>query len=732
MHAWPFQFRSSFLALAAALAAPAIAQAPPAAPPASAPSRAADPRPGELVVTGTRSDVVAGPDRVSFSVANDLQVQNGTLADALRAVPGVEVDLQGQVSLRGDPGVTILIDGRPSAMLRGEGRGDALLSMPAGQVERVEVITNPSAALSPEGSGGVINLVRKQVRKDTRSATIRATAGGEGRVALNLGGAHSSGGLTATADLGYRRFTSDASAVQRRSRREPATGTFIDSVQESGIDTSFESRTARLSVDYDLDKKNRVSTELSYRRASGDVEREDRFTGPSPALSYDRSSGIDLVQRGVDARASWRRTLPGKEHEFLAEIQVQHVRLRRDVEAETRFAAGPAAFERIIYAGNGGEYSLKLDYKRPLGTDGSLNLGYEGERIDREFDFFAARGASPDTLLPVPGLTNLFRYGQIIHAWYGTSRFDLGKLDSQIGLRLEQVERKIDQVTDASLVKDDYFRAYPTVHLGYELSKSGQLRASYSRRIQRPSPQDLNPYTFYVDPQNLRRGNPALLPEVTDSFELALQHRKAGTFYSLTGFYRTSRGGVTDILSVLGGGVFLTSRANLATARRAGAELVASGRLGKALTYNGSATLLHNRIDTRSGGLSAPRSGASATVRANLSWQATPKDFFQLNAVHAGRQLLPQGYRRSGAVLNLGYRRKVNDRLSLLVTGSDVIGSARQVIVFETPTIRDRFRQTGSGRVVLLGLFYNIGGQVGRRRQEPGFDFQQPGAETPQ
>ena len=248
MHAWPFQFRSSFLALAAALAAPAIAQAPPAAPPASAPSRAADPRPGELVVTGTRSDVVAGPDRVSFSVANDLQVQNGTLADALRAVPGVEVDLQGQVSLRGDPGVTILIDGRPSAMLRGEGRGDALLSMPAGQVERVEVITNPSAALSPEGSGGVINLVRKQVRKDTRSATIRATAGGEGRVALNLGGAHSSGGLTATADLGYRRFTSDASAVQRRSRREPATGTFIDSVQESGIDTSFESRTARLSV----------------------------------------------------------------------------------------------------------------------------------------------------------------------------------------------------------------------------------------------------------------------------------------------------------------------------------------------------------------------------------------------------------------------------------------------------------------------------------------------------
>jgi outer membrane receptor protein involved in Fe transport len=229
----------------------------------------------------------------------------------------------------------------------------------------------------------------------------------------------------------------------------------------------------------------------------------------------------------------------------------------------------------------------------------------------------------------------------------------------------------------------------------------------------------------------LRRGNPNLLPEITDAFEVALHHRKAGTFYSLTGFYRRSRGGVTDIISDIGGGIFLTTRANLATAERVGGELVANGRFSKTLTYNASATLVWNEIDPRIGGVSQPRSGMTGSARTNLSWQPTKKDFFQLNAVYPGNQILPQGYRRSGGIVNLGYRRKVNDRLSLLLTAQNVLDSARQVIVFETPTLRDRLTQKGTGRILLFGLTYNLGGQ-GKRKQEPGFEFQQGGGEIPQ
>ena len=732
----------SMLALAACLLGPgaAEAQAPQgqrpggsAAPAAGTPNSPATPPGDTVVVTGTRSEVVATPDRISFSVANDLQVQTGTLADALRAVPGVEVDVQGNVSLRGDPGVTILVDGRPSAMLRGDNRGQVILSMPSSQIERVEVITNPSADMSPEGSGGVINLVSRRARPNSRTATVRANVGGEGRGTVNLSGALSQPSLTVTGDLGYRRFTGGGESIQLRSRRDPQSGDFVSSRQDSELENSNGFGSARLAVDYDLDPRNRLSSELSFRQGSGDVERFDLFTSQNAAASFERSSEVDLAQRALGGRLSWRRTLPGSGHEFVADLEAEDVRMRRAVDALTAFSGGQQSFERIRNAIDREDYGLKLDYRRPAGSDRSINIGYQGNVRSSAFDFTGAFGPSLDALVPAPGLTNAFDYEERIHALYGTYRFKLGRLDAQAGLRLEQVDTRLDQISDGVRFERGYFRAYPTLHLGYELSDDETLRASYSRRIQRPSAQDLNPYTIYLDALNRRRGNPFLLPEVTDSFELGLQHRKSGTFYSLTGFYRRSTDGVTDIISDVGNGVFLTTRANLATAIRVGAELVANGRLTPTLTYNASATLQRHEIDPRIGGLSDPRSITTGTIRANLSWQPTPSDFFQLNANYSGRQLLPQGYRESGPVLNLGYRRKVNDRLSLLVTAQDVLDSARQEIVFETPDLRDRIEQRGPGRIVFFGITYNLGGTTGRQRQEPGFEFQQPAAgDTPQ
>jgi outer membrane receptor protein involved in Fe transport len=730
----------AILPVASLLLAPAVAQAQ-AAPAQSAgpgPGADAQPRPGagkpgEIVVTGTRADVVASPDRMSFNVANDLQVQTGTVADALRAVPGVEVDVQGRVSLRGDPGVQIWIDGRPSAQLQGENRGDVLLSMPAGRLQRVEVITNPSAAFSPEGSGGIINLVTQQARKDATYGSVRVNVGTPRSAALSLNGTHSSGPLTLTGETAYRMTRGEAEAEQLRSRLDPATGAFLTSRQDSSLVNSNAFGSARVGVEYDLNPKNRLSTELSYFRGDIEADRTDDFVSQNAAASYDRISEIGVSPRGLNGRASWRRTLPGKDHEFVADLTLSKFSFDRDVEAATTFAAAPQPiYERIHNGITRTEPGVKLDYKKPMGDERSLNIGYQGSFARIDFDSSGARGASLGALLPVPSLTNQFEYDQSIHAVFGTYRFELGKLNTQLGLRLEQVDTMIDQITDGLRFENDYFRAYPTLNFGYNLGEGQQLRGSYSRRVQRPNPPDLNPYTIYIDPQNLRRGNPFLKPEVTDSFELGWNRRKGSQFYSLTGFYRRSRGGVTDFLSDVGGGVFLTTRANLATAQRAGVEAIVNGKLGKRLSYNMSGTLLWNEIDPRIGGISFSRSGWTGTLRANLDWQPTPKDFFQLNGNYSGKQLLPQGYRLSSGILNFGYRRKVNDRLNLLLTAQDLLDSVRQVALFETPTLRDRFRQTGIGRTFLFGLSYNLGDTGQRKRPEPTFDFQQGAVETTQ
>lgn len=714
----------STVILAALVPQLAQAQTTPPEKPAAGPQKPASDKPEDVVVRGARSDVVAAPDRLIYNIEGDLQAQNGTMADALRAVPGVEVDLEGRVSLRGDPGVTILIDGKPSALMRGEGRGDALLSMPAGRIARVEVITNPSAALSPEGSGGVINLVTKPARANSRSGSVRATLGTEGRGALNLNGSYAQAPLTLTGDLGYRRFTTAPSATQYRSRFDAGSGSFVDSRQDIALRNVMASRTGRLAVEYDVDKTNRLTAELNVRDMNIEADRTDTFTGAVPAASYIRESDTAMTNRGIGLSTSWRRTLPGKDHELVAEVEIDRGRMSRQIDGVTNFAAGLPLYERIENSVDRRDYRGKLDYKRPMGEGQSLNLGYEVTVAQTAFAYFGARGNSAGALTPVPSLTNRFDFDQTIHAAYGTFQFRLGKFDAQAGLRLEQAELTIDQISNGTRVDRDYLRAYPTLHLGYELSANQRLRGSYSRRIQRPSPQDLNPYVLYIDPLSQRRGNPDLRPEVTDAFELSWQLRKGGTFYSLTGFYRVSRGGITDVTEDLGNGVFLTTRANLATTRRAGVELLANGKLSKTLSYNASGSLLWNEIDPRTAGIATPRSGTTGTVRVNLTWQPTAKDFFQLNGTWSGDQLLPQGYRRSSYVVNLGYRHKFSDRFSLVLTGQNMLDSAQQQIVIDTPLIRDRITNRGAGRIVLIGITYNVGGQS-RRRQEPGFDFDQ-------
>lgn len=718
----------SGLGLAAQASAPQTTGTP--ATPASGERGPGGHGPRDVVVTGARSDVVAATDRTSFSVANDLQVQNGTLADALRAVPGVEVDLEGRVSLRGDPGVTILIDGRPSALLRGDSRGDALSSMPAGQIDRVEVITNPSAAMSPEGSGGVINLVSKRVRPDARFATVRASIGDRGRGALSFNGAHSGGKLTLTGDLAVRRFTGEQEAELDRMRFVPATGGSITTRQRSDLQAKMAMGSARIGAEYAISPKSRLSGDLTYRTGRQEIDRTDASVSDLPAGNFDRVADMNMKLRSLDGHAGWRLTLPGRGHELTVDLEVEQVRQRRVIDGVTDFAAAPASVERIRNLVDRTEVDTKADYKRPIGKDGTLNLGYQGNFTDAEFDFYGIRGASLDVLAPVPSLTNLFAFGQAVHAWYGTYQLDAGKFEAQIGLRAEQVELDIDQRTDGISIDRDYFRIYPTGHLGLELSAAEQLRASYSRRIQRPSAQDLNPYTIYLDPLNLRRGNPFLRPEVTDSFEAAWQRRKGADFYSVTGFYRTARGGVTDVVQDLGNNVFLNTRANLATARRVGVELVANGRLTKRLTYNASGSLLWNEIDPRRAGVGAKRSGTTGTARASFTWQPTAKDFFQLSGNYSGRQLIAQGYREPGGILNLGYRRKVDERFSLTVTGQNVLDTARQLTVIDTPLLRDRIRQSGLGPIVMLGLTLNLGGQTGRRRPEPAFDFDQGAGPT--
>lgn len=703
---------------AAAMILPAsLASAQTPAPPA--PKPAAAPAVDGVTVTSDSTAMRSSIDRRSYSVANDLTARTGSIADALRNVPSVEVDVQGNVSLRGDPSVTILIDGKPSGMFNGEGRGDALQAMPADQIDRVEVMTNPSAAYRPDGSGGVINLVTKKTRKAGATGSVRLNASPDGRYNGGVSGNYSKDKLTLSGDAGYRHEEQEA---WQRIERASAGQT---SVQDGAFDNDGGMVNLRGGVDYDITPKDRLSGEVRWRSIqfdTGGLETYSAIAAPSGAAlqGYLRSTVSEMNRDNAAISADWRHQFKGAEHQLTAHLEHEETDFSRDARARTDYSAGADVYEQFGFGADQTRDNFKLDYAQPDVGGGTLKTGLDFEWMQVDYDNRVAEGPAPDVLTADPARTNRFVFDQDVYAGYVTFERAFGDFTAQGGLRAEQVEIKANQVTTGQVFTNDYFKVYPSLHLGYTLSETNTLKASYSRRVQRPQVQDLNPFPVYQDPQNYRAGNPFLKPQVTDSFELGWQYRKGPAYYLATAYFRSSDGVVTDVVRDLGEGVLLTTRDNLNKSRNGGLELVANGRLTPKITYNVSSNIFWNEIDAGNLGFDGKRSATTVSGRANLNWQATPKDFFQLNAFTSGKRLTAQGHREPMQMLNLGYRRKVNDKLSLVVTVQDALDSFEDKVITDGPVLRDVTSRTANVRAVFFGFTYSLGG--GKPKPEQ-FDF---------
>jgi outer membrane receptor protein involved in Fe transport len=686
---------------------------------------------GDVTVTARVDAVRTSIDSTSYSLANDLQASTGSLADALRNVPSVDVDPQGNVSLRGDSNVTILIDGRPAGVLTGEGRAQAILQMQADRYSRIEVMTNPSAAYSPEGSGGVINLITKPNAPKpgmTTTGSVRANVGDDGRWNLGLSGSQVRGPLTLSADLGVRHDTIEQIVDRDRARLDTLSGQFLPSTQRQNIEADADGFNGRLGLEYKVTDKDQLSLEVrgnDFQNTGHSVERYEAGNAAGVITSaYRRDADVDqqFSNQGVTARLLHRFDNEG--HEWTNEVRVDQGDNTLDLSTiiSPELPVGAPSYERVQNDGSFTIMALTSAYVRPMG-EAKLRLGYELEIRQPRQDNAVSRGASPTSLAVVPAFANRFKAEQTVQALYATYERPLGgKLSAQFGLRLEQADIEINELTNGVAANQDYFRAYPTLHLSYQLNDQQTARASYSRRIQRPGPFQLNPFASYVDPLNLRSGNPDLEPQETDAFEAMWQMRSGPTFYQATAYYRDTRKAFTEVATEIGGGVLLTRPENLGARRDTGVEVVANGKLLSTLRYNASINVFRQEIDASGIPGATDRSGTQVSGRLSLNWQPTPEDFLQISGQWNGEALLAQGTRDGGGMVNLGYRHKINDTLAFQATMRDVLDEFGDVTDYETPTFRDRTERRFGGRASYIGLTWTFGGGP-RRQQDPQFDF---------
>ena len=730
----------------ALLASPAFAQStqPPAAPqtkPAEASKDEAKEDQKEqtsqvedIEVRATSSTPRTSIDSISYSTADDLQATSGTLADALRNVPSVEVDPEGNLSLRGNPSVTVLVDGRPAPMFNGQSRAQVLQQIPANQYERIEVMTNPSAAHSAEGAGGIINLISKQTTKQSAQqqmqlGSVRMNVG-EDRYNLGVNIMRNSGKLTLSGNAGIRhdswRQSSDSVTDFFGTAIRPAS----TAVSTTRVNGTQDNLSLGGNIQYRLSDSVTLSSNLFYIDISNPIFIDSQYVERNRAGTTINSFDTDgqgewAGQIGV-ASASVIKNFGQTGHDWTNSINVHRMqsRMGMDLAQTNNLPVRPDSLDRTINKDLNYSWTLTSAYVRPMDDGSKLRTGYELNYTDLDKDTLAFTGPSLDRLVNDPRTTNQFAVQQAVHAVYATYERPFGEdFSAQFGLRVEQTNREVQQLTSGETIKWDDLSLYPTVHLSYQLNDQQSLRGSYSRRIERPRPDQLNPYLVRNSSTSYSQGNPYLRPQETDSFELMWQKRVQQTFYQATLFYRDATGAFTSVTSELEPGVFLNSPENLGDSRSMGLELVANGAVTPKLRYNASLTYADIEIDATGLPLSLDRSGDSLSGRLGLDWRPTTKDFLQVTGIWGARQIQAQGETESVPVFNLGYRRTLNKDWSLQVTARDLLDEAGSDSTIITPDFSQSSSQTYGGRAVYVGLTWNFG--QGQRREEQ-FDFTAP------
>ncbi|MGH6911609.1 MAG: TonB-dependent receptor plug domain-containing protein, partial [Phenylobacterium sp.] len=399
--------------VAAAIPTAVAAQQPPAPKPTPPAAKPAAPTVGEVVVTGSAPTVTTSIDRKSYNVTGDLQAQTGSIGDALRNIPSVEVDVQGNVSLRGDSNVTILIDGKPSTLFQGEGKGQALQTLPADRIERVEVITNPSAEFRADGTAGIINLITKTAKGAGRTGSLRIMGGNGDRGVVSLSTGYNSKALTATGDVSYRRDGQKQDTVENRQSLDTAGGGFDDLLQTQAGQVRVDVLTTRGAADYDLNKDTRLGGELRGNYTGFKVRGLSHFdeTDASGA-SYVFDRGLDLDQDRVNGAvaASLRRKFGGEGHQVALNLSYEVTdddRVRGGITQPVAPLA-PASFDQQRLNYDYRRTDFKGDYVRPMGDSATLKAGFDLQYDDNSYRNRGYRGGSVAALGPDPALTNLF------------------------------------------------------------------------------------------------------------------------------------------------------------------------------------------------------------------------------------------------------------------------------------------------------------------------------------
>ena len=683
-----------------------------------------------VVVSAQKLSVETLIDRKVYSLATDVQAIFGTVSDVLSAIPSVEVDPDGNVSLRGDSNVLILIDGKPSTQFAGSAAGENLQSLPAKDIERIEVLTTPPAQFKADGAAGVINIITRKKHPAGLAGSVQGSLGSGGRSVVGANTSYRSGPLTTSVTAGFRHDYRQRLLDSNLRAPDPTTAQVLENDSSLNEKIRRQVPTAALSTEYALDDRQSVSGSMTWAERGGlrtytQLNESGTPSGVLTSSSQRLSSGHD-PETYCDARAGFTRKLAraGEELDFSLHRSTSHQREHYDYSNDSFIPPAARYYNNLGFREDHETTELGADYALPLSKARSLKLGYSFEQDDYHY---ASVGNTVDPVTGAqvldPNITNDFVFRQQIHAGYASYQAAIGLWNWLAGLRAELTRTDSQQLTVNVSNSGSYFRAYPSLHVDRSLSEEKTLSLGASWRVSRPDPSNLNPYVDHEYTPNLRAGNANLKAQYTQSYEIGYGFEGPRLAYQLTGYFRRNRDSVTDVTEYLGNGLSLTTKENLPKNDAAGLEFTSNGHIVPTLDYSLSGNLFYNQIDATALGVPGLKSTTGVNGKLKLDYHPTPADSAQLIVTRSDKRLTPQGYVSAINILNLGYKRNVRADLTAIVTVSDVFNGQRYERIASTPTFTFDYLRAVRGRVLYFGLVYSFG--FTKKERPANFDYDQ-------
>ena len=686
----------------------------------------------EVVVRAEKTTVEIKLDKKVFNVGNDLMVKGGTVSDVLGNIPSVSVDVEGNVSLRGNENVKILIDGRPSNAIN---IVEALRIIPADAIDKVEVITNPSARYDAEGGGGILNIVLKKGKNLGFNGTFIATGGIPDNNGLSGNVNYKSKKVSLFTTQGYSFRSNPGNMINETTYFNSNNSIRNYIVEPRENDRYGKGYNGNFGVDITLDEKTFWTNTFNYRNNNSDnTDRvfQNYFTS-TKQFDYTRNriNKEDSDSENIEYTTNFIKNFKKEGHKFTIDGSISsNDDANTAIVTETGTNTSTTKLDNTINNQKQDRILIQSDYVLPLGKGSQFEAGYRGDFSKLVTDYQVKN----DGIIN-PNFTNVLEYKEKVNAVYTQYGFKKNKASVLLGLRYEDSNIEINQLATSDFNTKKYGNLFPSAFFTYELSDKASTSISYSRRIQRPRGRMLNPFSNLSSNINIFVGNPDLDPSMTDAIDFGYIKRWSKLTLSTSLYYNKT----TDVFqmarresgdSVNGTPIIITSPINIATEYRTGFEFTLNYSPYKWWKLNSNFNFFQS--DTKGDFVYTNFNNVVVTQKFNnnaTSWFSRltskitlpSKIDWQTNLMYMGGQTNAQGKVLGNFSANLAFSKDVfKDKGTFALNVNDVFNGRKRIMETYLPgVLSSRAEMQWRVRQVTLSFTYRFNKAKNEREKQP-------------